>query len=75
MLCPFVRCNVKFKERMKRDLLKKDSFKLPLHTHRLQRSNHSGRVRMRCVMYAEARMMTMEGHFTETLFNIITGAT
>lgn len=43
------------------------SFKLPLHTYRLQRSNHSGRVRMRDVMYVEARMMTEEGHFTETL--------
>lgn len=56
---------------MNRDLLKEGfPFKLPLHTYRLQRSNHSGRVRMRKVMCVEARMMTMEGHFTETLFNL-----
>lgn len=60
---------------MKRDLLQTSfSFKLPSHTYRLQRSNHSGTVRMLDVKYVEARMMTTEGHFTETLFNMSAAA-
>lgn len=45
------------------------SFKLPLHTYRLQRSNHRRRVRLRDVTCVEARMMTVKGNFTETLLN------
>lgn len=68
MLRSLLCCKDKLGEEMKRDVLEKGfSFKLPLHTYRLQRSNHSGRVRMRVVMYVRARMLT-KGHFSRTLF-------
>lgn len=60
---------------MREDLLKiKASHSIcHLHTHRLQRSNHSGRVRMRGELYVEDPDDDGgEGHFTETLFNMTT---
>lgn len=55
MLSSLVHGNVCIKQRMKTDLWKIGfSFKLPLHTHRLQRSNHSGKVRMRAMTYVQA---------------------
>lgn len=55
MLFSLVQWNVRLKERMKRDFWKvRFPFIQPLHTYRLQRSNHSGRVRMRVVVYVEA---------------------